>query len=349
MRRLGLLFCFLLITSAGCIYYQTPGTVQTPSQNPVQSTQQSNTPPTIAAFTGVPATINAGSSSNLLWTVANASSVSIDQSIGIVPIAGTVAVSPATTTTYTLNAINAYGTSTATATITVNSTSVPTTVLPYPQSSPYPYPAQPPPNSANFAITNVIATVDSPSYSGPCPKTLTFTAFITSNGPGTATYGWERSDGSPGLHHGITFSSAGSQTVTETWQLGLTYTGWEQLHVFNPNDLISNQANFTLNCGYAVTGVTASVAPVLTGACPKTIAFSGLITANGGPMTVTYRWERSDGAVGPTQSLFFPASSSQPVNETWQLGASYSGWERLHVLAPNDMLSNQASFSLSCF
>ena len=348
MRRLAILLCLLLLGSAGCIYYQAPASVQTPAQTPIQQpTQQSNTPPAVAAFTGVPAAINAGSSATLLWTVANATSVSIDQNVGIVPIAGTVAVSPAATTTYTLNAVNAYGTSTATATVTVNSTSVPTTVNPY--TTPYPSPTLPPPNSANFAITNVLATVDSPSYSGPCPKTLTFTAIITANGPGTATYGWERSDGSPGLHHGITFSAAGSQTVTETWQLGATYTGWEQLHVFNPNNIISNQANFTLNCGYSVTGATATVTPVVTGACPKTIAFSGLITVSGGPVTVTYRWERSDGALGPTQNIFFGAASSQAVNDTWQLGASYNGWERLHVIAPNDMVSNQASFTLTCF
>jgi hypothetical protein len=348
MRRLAILLCLLLLGSAGCIYYQAPASVQTPAQTPIQQpAQQSNTLPTIAAFTGTPTFINAGSSATLLWTVANATSVSIDQNVGIVPIAGTVAVSPATSTTYTLNAVNAYGTSTASFTIIVNSTSVPTTVNPY--TTPYPSPTLPPPNSANFAITNVLATVDSPSYSGPCPKTLTFTAIITANGPGTATYGWERSDGSPGLHHGITFSAAGSQTVTETWQLGATYTGWEQLHVFNPNNIISNQASFTLNCGYSVTGATATVTPVVTGACPKTIAFSGLITMSGGPVTVTYRWERSDGALGPTQNIFFGAASSQAVNDTWQLGTSYNGWERLHVIAPNDMVSNQASFTLTCF
>ncbi len=346
MRRLALLLCLLLIAAAGCIYYQAPASVQTPVGQPAQ---QSNTPPTIAAFTGVPASINAGNSSTLLWTVANATSVSIDQNVGVVPLAGTVAVSPGVTTMYTLNAVNAYGTSTATATITVNSTSVPTTTYPYPQPTPYPNPIPTPPSSSYFAITNVLATVDAPSYSGPCPKTLTFTAIITANGAGTATYGWERSDGSPGLHHSVTFTAAGSQTVSETWQLGATYTGWEQLHVFNPNDIISNHANFTLNCGFAVTGATATVTPVVTGACPKTIAFSGLITVNGGPMTVTYRWERSDGALGPTQNIFFGAASSQTVNESWQLGASYSGWERLHILSPNDMLSNQASFTLTCF
>jgi hypothetical protein len=267
--------------------------------------------------------------------------------VGVVPIAGTVAVSPAATTTYTLNAVNVYGTSTATATIIVNNTSGPS--YPYPPSTPYPNPTSTPPSSAYFAVTNITATVDAPSYSGPCPKTLTFTAIITANGPGTATYGWERSDGALGLTHSVTFSAAGSQTVTETWQLGATYTGWEQLHVYNPNDIVSNQANFTLNCGFAVTGTTASVTPVVQGTCPKTIAFSGLITVNGGPVTVTYRWERSDGALGPTQNIFFGAASAQVVNETWQLGASYSGWERLHILAPNDTLSNQASFTLTCF
>ncbi len=347
MRKLALLLCLLLVATGGCIYYTAPSSVQTPSVQ--QTTPQSTGLPTIAAFSGVPAAINAGSSSILLWTVANATSVSIDQNIGVVPLAGTVTVTPSTTTTYTLNAINGSGTSTASATVTVNNTTAPSSGYTNP-SNPYPITIPSVPASASFAVTNVLVTADAPSYSGPCPKTLTFTAIITANGPGTATYGWERSDGALGLNHSVTFASAGSQTVTETWQLGATYTGWEEVHVYNPNDLVSNHANFTLNCGYAVTGVTASVAsPVVTGACPKTISFSGLISASGGPMTVTYRWERSDGALGPTQSIFFSAASAQSVTDTWQLGASYSGWERLHILSPNDMSSSQAAFMLTCY
>ena len=99
---------------------------------------------------------------------------------------------------------------------------------------------------------------------------------------------------------------------------------------------------------FAVTSVTASVDPSsFTGACPKTFNFYAIITVNG-PGTVTYKWERSDGAVSPTQSITFAAAGSQTVTTSWTVGASYSGWERVHILTPNDKFSNKAYFTLTC-
>ncbi|MFY0530332.1 hypothetical protein ACN28I_46580 [Archangium gephyra] len=78
-----------------------------------------NLPPVIALFTAAPATINAGQSTTLSWTVAGATSLSITPGVGTVT--GTsVTVSPVTTTTYTLTATNAAGSTTATTTVTVN-------------------------------------------------------------------------------------------------------------------------------------------------------------------------------------------------------------------------------------
>ncbi len=336
--RVFILAALILLTAAsGCIYIQAPGSTQTP----IQTTPQPNTPPTIVAFTAVPTSINVGGTANLLWTVTGATSVSIDGGVGSVPLAGTISISPAATTTYTLTAANALGTSSNTATVVVGYQSTPTT------PPPVTYPPSPPPTTA-FAVTNVTTSVDLPNYSGPCPKYLTFTAVITSNGPGTATYGWERSDGALGLNKTITFAAAGSQTVSETWQLGESYSGWERVHVYNPNDMVSNQATFNLNCSFVVNSINATVTPITIGPCPRTVTFSATMSVNGGPVTVVYRWERSDGATGPTQSLYFGASSAQVIGDSWTLGTSYSGWERVHVLSPNDTYSNQASFALTC-
>ena len=114
----------------------------------------------------------------------------------------------------------------------------------------------------------------------------------------------------------------------------------------------SNQATFTNSCGttpVVVTATTASVSPsTYSGACPGTFNFSGNITTNGAG-TVTYRWERSDGATAPTQTLTFNAAGTQPAAATsWQLGATGAFWERVHVLTPNDISSNQATFTNSC-
>ena len=79
-------------------------------------------PPTILSFGAAPATVAPGTSSMLVWRAANAAAATLDQGVGAVPPeAGTVAVAPAETTTYTL-AVRA-GEATAEATATVSSRS----------------------------------------------------------------------------------------------------------------------------------------------------------------------------------------------------------------------------------
>src|SRR5262249_36707065 len=58
--------------------------------------------PTIT-FSANPTSITTGGSSTLSWTIINANTASIDQGIGSInPVSGSVVVSPANTTTYTL-------------------------------------------------------------------------------------------------------------------------------------------------------------------------------------------------------------------------------------------------------
>ena len=86
--------------------------------------------PVIASFTATPASITAGQSSALQWSVTNATSVSIS-SLGTVSASGTQNVSPTATTVYTLTATNATGSVTRTATVTVaGATGGPTIVFP---------------------------------------------------------------------------------------------------------------------------------------------------------------------------------------------------------------------------
>ena len=66
--------------------------------------------PPALTFTATPAVIAAGQSSTLSWTSTNAITVAIDHGIGAVPLGGSVTVSPAATTTYTITATGAGGT-----------------------------------------------------------------------------------------------------------------------------------------------------------------------------------------------------------------------------------------------
>lgn len=83
------------------------------------NTLPDGTAPIIRSFTASPNSINAGGTSSLSWDIKGATIFTIDQGIGIPASRFSQSVSPATTTTYTLTAINSSGTDNATATVTV--------------------------------------------------------------------------------------------------------------------------------------------------------------------------------------------------------------------------------------
>jgi len=88
--------------------------------------------PAINSFDARPASISAGESSTVNWTVTGATTVSIDQGIGNVALTGPRAVTPAATTVYTLTASNSAGSVTATTQVIVTGVSAP------PESTPSP-------------------------------------------------------------------------------------------------------------------------------------------------------------------------------------------------------------------
>jgi len=73
-------------------------------------------PPTVT-FSAAPEFIPPGGSSTLTWTTKDATSVSIDQGIGVVDLNGSLVVSPTVETIYTLTAIGPGGTAMASATV----------------------------------------------------------------------------------------------------------------------------------------------------------------------------------------------------------------------------------------
>jgi len=89
----------------------------TAQSNPVTVTVN-QLPPTIT-FTANPTSLTAGQSSTLNWITEHATSVTIDHGIGNVPNIGSMQVTPASTTTYTLTATGLGGTQTATVNVDV--------------------------------------------------------------------------------------------------------------------------------------------------------------------------------------------------------------------------------------
>jgi len=146
--------------------------------------------PTINSFTASPTTISEGSSSELSWSVSNATALIIDQGIGSISAAGTSTVTPAVTTTYTLTAVNASGSITASATVTVEIGSSTTTV-----TSP---------------------SVPSIPPAGPLPVAHIYVNPGTISPAGTAVLSWDTANASNiVINHGIgSVSPSGSRSVS---------------------------------------------------------------------------------------------------------------------------------------
>jgi hypothetical protein len=85
--------------------------------DPVSVTIGATTP--AVTFAAAPSTIRAGQQATLSWETRNATSVFIDQGLGVRPLSATATVSPLVTTTYTLTAMSGGQSATASATVTV--------------------------------------------------------------------------------------------------------------------------------------------------------------------------------------------------------------------------------------
>lgn len=112
----------LFLAAAGC--KKKVGAAAPPPPAPVVEAPPPPAPkpqaPRIDTFAAEPTTIERGQSSTLRWTVANATNMAIDQGVGAIQANGSRQVSPANSTTYTLTASSAGGSTTRSVTVNVN-------------------------------------------------------------------------------------------------------------------------------------------------------------------------------------------------------------------------------------
>jgi peptidoglycan hydrolase-like protein with peptidoglycan-binding domain len=106
----------------------SPGVTPLPGYTPTQIILGggSSTPAPTCTLSATPASIAIGSSTLLSWSSTNASSASLNQSIGSVGLSGSQSVSPATNTTYTLTVTNPTGSNTCSTSVATNDTQTPT-------------------------------------------------------------------------------------------------------------------------------------------------------------------------------------------------------------------------------
>ena len=106
-----------LLIAAGCHKKAAPPPPPPPAPAPAPVANK----PTVNFFNAEPTTVNSGQASSLSWSVTNATSVEIDNSIGQVSPNGRRAVYPTATTTYILTATGPGGSTTAQTTVSVSS------------------------------------------------------------------------------------------------------------------------------------------------------------------------------------------------------------------------------------
>lgn len=86
--------------------------------------------------------------------------------------------------------------------------------------------------------------------------------------------------------------------------------------------------------------------------CPYTFSFTATFTLSEAS-TVRYRLEAGSDTAGfefdlPGEQSDTFAAGTHSVTYTLDISDSVSGWAQFHILSPNDLLSNQATFELTC-
>jgi len=219
-------------------------------------------PPTFTFFEAHPPTISPGQTAMIEWgPITNGKNGPLVQFVELSPggfgevgSPGSRHVSPSATTTYTLTATGCGGTKTKTVTVEVQGSAQQQPPQPQP---PQPQPPQQPPGGGGGAtgpphVTQVVAYANPNSYTGPGPVKINFEADITTNGPCTVTYRWERSDGVQSPVETLIFNAAETKKVKDDWTIGCGGPGtgflWERVNIITPLPMTSNNGEFVLNC-----------------------------------------------------------------------------------------------------
>jgi Ig-like domain from next to BRCA1 gene len=103
--------------------------------------------------------------------------------------------------------------------------------------------------TASGKVKSVTLTINKTSHTGKCPYTFTFTAELTVKGETTATYKLEFGGiTAPPTSAETTTFSDGTIELTFSPSFTVSGSGWARLHVTAPNDISSNQVEFSLTC-----------------------------------------------------------------------------------------------------
>ncbi len=101
--------------------------------------------------------------------------------------------------------------------------------------------------------------------------------------------------------------------------------------------------------GFTVTSVVVRAgSATYSGTCPLNIWFYANITTNGAG-TVQARWENPDGGYWGEITEIFTAAGTHEISYPIRVTVSIVENVRLHILSPNDMFSNTATSTITCW
>lgn len=200
---------------------------------------------------------------------------------------------------------------------------------------------------AAAAYVQASLAADTPGYSGPLPASLAFRGSITVGQPCDVQYTFIRSDGLASPTYALRFAQAGQAEVATEVAVAREGAGWVALRVLAPVLTQSAPAFYEVR-PQAVPLVLASVLaqpPVYVGRPPATIRFLGRISV-GQPCEVQYAFVRSNGTMGPVQSIQFDRRGAANVFDEWTHYHDYVGWSALRIVSPVDLTSEPAPFEV---
>ena len=221
-----------------------------------------------------------------------------------------------------------------------------------------------PPGPVPFRITHLSYGVTPGDHVGMCGANTFFTATVFIYAPahntgGTVTYTWLRNDTSTIPLSTVTFPpGTTSEEITTIWSLlpsqgnGGAYSVAFQTRA--PQVFTTPTITYHFSCQRLVQSINASVSPGQgCHSVSQNFLFSAVVTVSPGAngVQLTYDWKRSDGSNGATTTVTIPQSAATiTLPDIWKLPApSTLGtyWEELSVTAPNGVVSNQASFTIT--
>jgi hypothetical protein len=110
------------------------------------------------------------------------------------------------------------------------------------------------------------------TYSGLCPYTYTYKAYITTEGEGDVVYYFKYSDGSTSSSKTLEFDEDETQTVSGSWTLSSSGSYWVKVYIDDPNNQTFGSAKLTLTCTSPTsTPTTAPTATSVPTSVPTTV------------------------------------------------------------------------------